>query len=65
MSYSLDVPCYPCLKKDKCTDRASIAGALSGIHQMPHGIGHLGSGKVVLVCNNSLQVAPGETEQDR
>lgn len=52
MSYSFNNECSACTKKDKCTDRASIAGAISGIHQMPFGVGHLGSGIVKLECMN-------------
>jgi hypothetical protein len=62
MSYSLETPCFPCLKKNKCTDQASISGAISGIHQMPHGVGHLGSGKVTLSCYNLEKQE--ETEPD-
>jgi hypothetical protein len=52
MSYSLNCPCFDCTKKDKCTDRASIAGAISGIHCMPYGVGHLGAGSIDLNCIN-------------
>lgn len=62
MSYSLIDPCYPCLKKGKCTDRASIAGAIAGIHQMPYGVGHLGAGNVTLNCFNREVVEPEETK---
>ena len=51
MSYSLLVPCNPCVKKADCTDRASISGAIAGIHQMPYGVGHLGSGSIEMNCN--------------
>ena len=58
MSYSLNVPCGPCVKQGQCTDRASIAGAISGIHQMPFGAGHLGSGTVTINCNNLQEPQP-------
>ena len=58
MSYSLHVPCSPCAKKSECTDRASIAGAISGIHQMPFGVGHLGSGSISLICHHFEEVIP-------
>ena len=61
MSYSLDEPCLPCLKRGKCVDRNVIAGAISGIHQMPHGVGHLGSGTVTISCSN-LEVAEEEPD---
>jgi hypothetical protein len=60
MSYSLVTPCHPCVKKHNCTDRASVAGAIAGIHQMPCGVGHLGSGTVTIVCNNLEKAQPGE-----
>lgn len=65
MSYSFNEPCTsfenPCLKKDQCTDRAVIAGAIAGIHQMPFGTGHLGSGSIDLSCHNKI-VATAEVE---
>jgi len=65
MSYSLMTPCcnYPspspegqgdCLKKDTCTDRHVIMGAIMGIHQMPFGVGHLGAGEITLTCFNKV-----------
>lgn len=62
MSYSLNDPCHPCTKKDKCTDRCVISGAIVGIHQMPFGVGHLGAGTITLSCFN-LEVKPKEEEQ--
>ena len=65
MSYSLVTPCtnFPCspetpngqgdcTKKDICTDRAVLNGAISAIHQMPFGVGHHGGGQIVLNCSN-------------
>lgn len=63
MSYSLNTPCnnYPsstpegqgdCIHKDKCTDRHVLQGAITAIHQMPFGVGHLGSGEITLECFN-------------
>jgi len=53
MSYSLATKCNTCEKKDKCTDRHFIEGAISGIHQVyPPEKGHLGSGTIELNCNN-------------
>lgn len=52
MSYSLVTNCYSCVKNTKCTDQASISGALCGIHQMPFGVGHLGAGTVTVKCHN-------------
>jgi hypothetical protein len=63
MSYSLVTPCcnYPsstpegqgdCTKKDTCTDRHVLYGALVAIHAMAYGTGHLGSGEITLECNN-------------
>ena len=58
MSYSLETPCINCDKGDKCTDQASIAGAISGIHQMPYGVGHLGAGIIKLECSNVQKKQP-------
>ena len=76
MSYSLITPCcnYPapadcpdgqgdCTKKDICTDRSVFYGAICAIHQMPFGVGHLGSGLITLTCNNKT-VATTETKGD-
>ncbi len=53
MSYTLNSKCGSCTKKDKCTDRHFIEGAISGIHQVwPSEKGHLGSGFVDLNCLN-------------
>ena len=65
MSYSLVTPCcnYPsatpegqgdCIKKDTCTDRHVIYGAVCAIHAMPFGVGHLGAGTITLTCSNKL-----------
>jgi len=63
MSYSLETPCcnfHPstppndCLKKDTCTDRHILYGAVCAIHQMPFGVGHLGAGTITLTCNNKV-----------
>lgn len=59
MSYSFIDPCFPCVKKNKCTDRNVISGAISAIHQMPCGVGHLGAGSITLACHNR-EVAEGE-----
>ena len=58
MSYSLIEPCFPCLKKDKCTDRSVLYGAICGIHNMPFGVGHLGAGNITLNCVNLVQEPP-------
>lgn len=74
MSYSLYTPCcnYPspgpegqgdCVKKDTCTDRNVLYGAICAIHQMPFGVGHLGCGSITLTCHNKV-VAPCEKEGD-
>ena len=74
MSYSFLAPCcnYPspgpegqgdCIHKDVCTDRHVIQGAISGIHYMPFGTGHLGGGSISLNCVNK-KVAELETEPD-
>lgn len=71
MSYSLNTPCcnYPspnpegqgdCIHKDKCTDRHVIQGAISGIHMMPFGTGHLGGGSITLTCANKVVATPTE-----
>jgi hypothetical protein len=56
MSYPFNHPCTafnaPCLKKDTCTDRHVVQGAISGIHSMPFGVGHLGAGSIELTCRN-------------
>ena len=53
MSYSLNAPCGTCTKKDKCTDRHFLEGAISGIHMVwPSDKGHLGSGTIDLKCQN-------------
>ena len=68
MSYSLITPCcsYPsgnpegqgdCLKKNTCTDRHVLHGAICAIHTMPFGIGHQGAGTITLTCGNK-EVAP-------
>jgi len=67
MSYSIVTPCcdYPsstpegqgdCLKKDICTDRHVLYGALCAIHAMPFGTGHLGAGAITLACSNKTVV---------
>lgn len=67
MSYSLITPCcnYPsstpegqgdCIKKDTCTDRHALQGAIYGIH-CSGPTSHQGSGRVVLECNNKVTVA--------
>jgi hypothetical protein len=71
MSYSLETPCcnYPspipggqgdCVKKDICTDRCVIQGAINAVHMMPVGVGHLGGGSIVINCSNK-QLAQPET----
>lgn len=56
MSYSVDTPCGTCTKKKECTDGTVITGAVQGIiHQMPFGVGHLGSGSVTLACYNKTE----------
>ena len=53
MSYSLNAPCPGCVKKDKCTDKHFIEGAISGIHSVyPASKGHLGSGSIDLNCTS-------------
>lgn len=68
MSYGFNHPCdapAPCLKREKCTDRASIYGAICGIHQMPSGTGHLGAGTITLACCNKQEAqSEPETEPD-
>ena len=65
MSYSLVTPCcnYPslepegqgdCIKKDTCTDRHVVYGAICAIHAMAYGAGHLGAGTITLSCSNKL-----------
>ena len=52
MSYSLNAKCSDCTKKDKCTDRHFIEGAINGIHCVwPSEKGHLGSGSIDLNCS--------------
>jgi hypothetical protein len=59
MSYSVFTPCGSCNKKKACTDGVVVTGAVQGIiHAMPFGVGHLGSGKVTLYCQN-FEVIPG------
>ena len=69
MSYSLNTPChnYPssspegqgdCVKKDTCTDRHVLYGAVCAIHQMPFGVGHLGAGSITLTCCNKVVAIP-------
>jgi hypothetical protein len=55
MSYSLNTPCWDCVKSDSCTDRHVLGGAIQGIHQMPgrntgKDFGHMGSGSINLTC---------------
>jgi hypothetical protein len=53
MSYSLAYKCGICSKKDKCTDRHFIDGAICGIHSVwPAEKGHLGAGSSVIDCVN-------------
>jgi len=74
MSYSLVTPCcnYPsstpggqgdCTKKDTCTDRHVLYGAICAIHSMAYGVGHLGAGEITLKCFNKT-VAPIPEEPD-
>ena len=56
MSYGLTSECGVCIKKDKCTDRHFIEGAISGIHQVwPAEKGHLGSGTIIIQCQRLEQ----------
>lgn len=60
MSYSLNLPsCFSCNKQKTCTDRHVLQGAVSIIHLMPFGVGHLGSGSITMQCYN-LEVAKTE-----
>jgi hypothetical protein len=60
MAYSVFTPCGTCVKKKICTDGTVVTGAVQGIiHQMPIGVGHLGSGSVTLTCQN-LEEAKAE-----
>jgi hypothetical protein len=52
MSYSLNCECGTCTKQFVCTDRHVISGAISGIHQMPIGVGHIGAGSITISCFN-------------
>lgn len=56
MSYSLNTKCGICTKKDKCTDRNFIRGAIDGIHSIfPPQETHLGSGSIDLNCQNLVE----------
>lgn len=55
MSYSFDYDCEECQKKEACTDRHVVQGAINAIHSMPFGVGHLGSGCISLDCQNILR----------
>lgn len=55
MSYSLNSNCQACTKREHCTDRHVIEGAICGIHYMPFGIGHLGAGSIDINCSNFEQ----------
>jgi len=62
MSYSVNTPCGTCNKKKACTDGVVVTGAVQGIiHQMPYGVGHLGSGSVTLACQN-FETIPEEAK---
>lgn len=62
MSYSVFTPCGTCNKKKACTDGVVVTGAVQGIiHAMPFGVGHLGSGKVTLECQN-FEAIPEEVK---
>ena len=50
MSYSFENPCLDCANKDKCTDRAFVAGAIDGTHQTDSSHSHLGYGTITLEC---------------
>ena len=53
MSYSLNDKCGTCTKKNRCTDKHFLYGAICGIHNVfPSEKGHLGSGTVTLDCQN-------------
>ena len=55
MSYSLYTQCGTCEKKDRCTDKHFIEGAISGIHSVyPSSKGHLGSGSVEIKCQDFI-----------
>lgn len=56
MSYSLNTKCGTCQKRNKCTDKHFIEGAISGIHQVwPAEKGHLGSGSIEMKCQNYVE----------
>lgn len=61
MSYSLIEPCDDCDKKKLCTDRSVLYGAISGIHCMPFGVGHLGAGTITMNCFNKVQAIKTES----
>lgn len=52
MSYSFNHPCDNCLKRQRCTDRHVVQGAITAIHSMPFEVGHLGAGEINLECQN-------------
>lgn len=58
MSYSLTTSCHSCTKKDECTDRHFLAGAIHGIHQISTVKSHMGSGSITLDCNR-LEIKAG------
>jgi hypothetical protein len=60
VSYSLYTQCGTCEKKDKCSDRHFIEGAINGIHSVyPMSKGHLGSGSIEIKCQNFVvQIDP-------
>lgn len=60
MSYSFYNPCTDCKKNVECTDRHVIYGAISAIHSMPYGVGHIGSGIIRLDC--AIKEPKGENE---
>ena len=75
MSYSLMTPCcnYPsstpegqgdCIKKDTGTDRHVLYGAISAIHAMPFGTGHLGAGNITLTCSNKVVAPLGDVDAE-
>lgn len=57
MSYSFIAPCGDCTKREVCSDRHFIEGAITGIHSVyPPVKGHLGSGTIELNCLNFIKI---------
>ena len=52
MSYSVNFPCFHCLKKMKCIDESVVNYSVFALHEIGPNKGHLGSGSINVSCGN-------------